>query len=179
MCLILSCVKVRGNKIPAGKGLIVKGSLTGINPFQQQPLESILNDYINLFNESFERVMHSPIRETDFIDIFYQNFFNNSEKVRSKFKNTNMDQQKKILRYSLMDMVDFYTYRNETDYLKKIATLHSQAKHNISPALYELWLEAMMGSLRTCDPLFNEDVEMAWRVVLAPGIAYMKFKYAR
>ena len=84
-----------------------------------------------------------------------------------------------MLRYSLSDIVDFYLHRNETDYLRKIATLHSKSKHNISPALYELWLEAMMKSLKICDPLFDEDVEMAWRVVLAPGVAYMKFQYTR
>ena len=27
------------------------------------------------------------------------------------------------------------------------------------------------------DPKFNEEIELAWRVVLAPGIEYMKYKY--
>ena len=39
------------------------------------------------------------------------------------------------------------------------------------------WLESLIETVQLFDSRFTEEIELAWRVVLAPGIAYMKFKY--
>ena len=45
------------------------------------------------------------------------------------------------------------------------------------PELYEAWLDSLIATARESDPDFDDELELAWRVVLAPGIAYMKFRY--
>ena len=47
----------------------------------------------------------------------------------------------------------------------------------IPPDLYDVWLECLMQTLKEFDPEYSSEVELSWRVVLAPGITYMKFKY--
>lgn len=48
---------------------------------------------------------------------------------------------------------------------------------NIKPYLYHLWFECLIDTVREFDPLFSDDVELAWRLTLSSGITYMKFGY--
>lgn len=50
---------------------------------------------------------------------------------------------------------------------------------DIAPRLYDLWLETLIDTARDFDEQFDEEVELAWRLVLTPGIVYMKFYYDR
>ena len=48
---------------------------------------------------------------------------------------------------------------------------------NIGPHLYDLWLSALVSTVAEYDDQFSQQVEEAWRHVLAPGIEYLKSKY--
>lgn len=50
-------------------------------------------------------------------------------------------------------------------------------KLDIHPELYDLWLECLIETVAEFDDGFRDEVELAWRLVLSPGIVYMKFKY--
>jgi hemoglobin-like flavoprotein len=88
-----------------------------------------------------------------------------------------MGLQKKVLEKSFYRLMVFYATNAADDYLEHIAIRHSKTHLNIAPVLYDLWLESLVETLKTFDPDFNREVELAWRLVLAPGIAYMKFYY--
>ena len=62
-------------------------------------------------------------------------------------------------------------------YLEYIAKRHDRHHLNIEPELYELWLEALIDTVRECDPEFDATVEKTWRSVLRYGIDYMVSHY--
>lgn len=141
-----------------------------------KPVETY-DRYGLIFNDSFERVLGVDSDRDHFFDLFYEIFMNSSEEIRSKFTNTDMAKQKSILRSSLYNMMHFFATKESGTYLKELAEMHNRSNRDIKPEFYDVWLEAMIETIKECDAKFSESVEVAWRVVLAPGITYMKFYY--
>ncbi len=135
------------------------------------------DNYQSIFNESFERVLGIDSDKDHFFDLFYEIFIDSSEKVAAKFENTDMERQKVVVRSSLYHMMHFYAAKESSEYMDQLAESHGKSAKNIEPELYDLWLEAMIETLKECDPQYGRKVELAWRVVLAPGIAFMRFHY--
>ncbi len=89
-----------------------------------------------------------------------------------------MATQKLMLQESLAHMENFFATKGEADGpIEKVSRIHSKAEKNIKPHLYDLWLECLIDTVRDYDSEFNQDVELAWRMVMASGITFMKFKY--
>jgi hypothetical protein len=88
-----------------------------------------------------------------------------------------MPRQKKMLYQSLRHMVDFSVERRASEALRRIAERHSKSQIDIDPGLYDTWLDSLIETAQMFDPRFSEEIELSWRVVLAPGIVYMKFRY--
>ena len=88
-----------------------------------------------------------------------------------------MARQQKMLEESLSYMEDFSITRKAKERLRRIALRHNRTNLDIDPALYEIWLDCVVETVGEFDLEFNDEVELAWRVVLSPGITYMKFKY--
>ena len=130
-----------------------------------------------IFDASYERVLRVETGGRGFFDAFYENFTGASAEVRDKFKHTDMDRQKKMLKKSFYSLVVFYATNNVDDYLIKVAERHNRANIDIRPELYDLWMESLIATVAQYDADFNETVELAWRLVLSTGITYMKFKY--
>jgi hemoglobin-like flavoprotein len=136
-----------------------------------------LTGFDSCFDQSYERVKRIQKNDKSFFDAFYENFINASPIVADHFRNTDMNQQKKMLEKSFYSLFIFYATNNANDYLEKIAERHSKSHANVSPQLYDLWLECLIKTVADYDPLFDADIELSWRVVLSSGITYMKFKY--
>lgn len=136
-----------------------------------------LTGFDSFFDQSYERVKRARKNDKSFFDAFYEHFTKASPVVANHFRNTDMAQQKKMLEKSFYSLFIFYATNNANNYLEKIANRHSKSQANISPELYDLWLECLIKTVSEYDPLFNEDIELSWRVVLSSGITYMKFKY--
>lgn len=130
-----------------------------------------------LFNDSLERIRHTKIEGRDFFDAFYDDFIGRSPTVREKFKQTDMKFQKQMLQQSLFYLVTFVATKTSEAPLERVARVHSRSERDIAPELYDVWMDSIVATLRTHDPNFDDDTELAWRVVLAPGIAFMKFRY--
>lgn len=62
-------------------------------------------------------------------------------------------------------------------YLEYIARLHDRHHFNIEPDLYDLWLEALIDTVREFDNEFDAEIERAWRSVMSYGIEYMTSRY--
>jgi len=138
-----------------------------------------LTGFDSYFDQSYERIKRVKKNDKSFFDAFYENFTSASPVVADHFRNTDMTQQKKMLEKSFYSLFIFYATNNANDYLEKIAKHHSKAHANVAPELYDLWLECLIKTVAEYDPLFDENTELSWRVVLSSGITYMKFKYDR
>ena len=136
-----------------------------------------LTGYDSYFDQSYERVKRIKKNGQSFFDAFYDNFCAASPEVAEHFRHTDMGKQKKMLEKSFYSLFIFYATNNANDYLRKIAEQHSKTGHNISPELYDVWLESLIKTVAEYDPQFDMEVELSWRVVLSAGITYMKFKY--
>ncbi len=134
-------------------------------------------DYLQLFVDSYKRVLVSDRRDEYFFEAFYRLFISRSPQAAEKFKDTNMRRQQEMLHTSIDHMIYFSTDRRATENLVRVVAVHSRAGIDIEPGLYDGWLDALLEAVRLIDPDYDDDIDLAWRVVLAPGVTYMKRKY--
>lgn len=130
-----------------------------------------------VFDLSYERSVIKVIDGRDFFEAFYDKFLVTSDEVSQKFRSTDMERQKAMLKKSFYSLLTFYASNNVDQYLEKIALHHSRSQLNICPELYDLWLEALVENVREYDSGYGPRTELAWRLIMAPGITYMKFHY--
>jgi hemoglobin-like flavoprotein len=133
-----------------------------------------MKDYIELFTESYKRVLEFKDEQKKFLDRFYELFFTRSPEIARLFRNTNMSAQKTMLQDSLFYMKEFFISKKDNEYLRRVAKVHSQSGHDIPAEFYDVWLDTLIETVKEYDSQFNEDVELAWRIALSPGITYMK-----
>ena len=136
-----------------------------------------MKDYLEIFNDSYEIVLGQSSDRERFFSDFYIDFLNRSDDISSKFADTDLDAQAKMLKKSLFYMVNFFVNKKSSDYLEEIAHLHSATRRDINPLLYDDWIESLMHTVATHHPHFNADIDLAWRIVMAPGIAFMRYHY--
>ncbi len=136
-----------------------------------------------LFNNSYERVSDwqssaaVSARSNEFFFRFYEIFTAKSPEVAAAFRNTDMTRQVRMLRQSIVYLVNFYATHNADDFLRRIARRHARSDLDIAPYLYDLWLEALLEAVAEFDPRFSDETAEAWRMVLRPGIEFMKSWY--
>jgi len=133
-------------------------------------------DYEQIFDQSFERCLNCK-QPVPFFRSFYSRYLLADPRVAQAFHNTEMAKQETMLEKSFYRLLMFYTTNCTDDYIEHIAVRHNCQHLNISPELYDLWLTALLETVPEFDPLFDDNIELAWRLVLSPGITYMKFKY--
>ncbi len=134
-------------------------------------------DFEQLFDESYNRALASKVDGKGFMERFYERFINASPVVREKFKKTDMHLQQQMLETSIHYLAYLFSSTQVTQHIEQIARIHSRVDHDIPVDLYDLWLDELIETLREFDSEFDDDIELSWRLTLARGIAYMKFKY--
>lgn len=132
-----------------------------------------------LFDHSLERVLARQRDGKAFFEAFYDAFIAASPEVAEKFRNTDMERQRTMLRKSFYHLLSFYASNDADYYLHRVAISHNHRHYNIRPHLYDLWLETLIATLWRFDVRCDEATELAWRLIMAPGIVYMKFHYER
>lgn len=133
-----------------------------------------------LFNDSYERIVNWELpasSQDNFFSSFYDRFIASSPAVKEAFRNTDMERQARMLRQSIVFLINFYATGNADDFLKRIADRHAKQDLDIRPELYDLWLESLLATVREYDPKCDDETEDAWRKVLTVGIDYMKAAY--
>ena len=128
---------------------------------------------VELFNDSLERCSGRP----DFLRHFYALFLASSEVVAKKFEHTDLRKQARMLKTSLYIMMLAGGGSERIVHLERLARLHSRAELDIKPELYDLCLDRLVQAVREFDPMFDREIELAWRRVLEPGIEFMKSRY--
>jgi hypothetical protein len=134
------------------------------------------NELARNFNDSYERVLNTPAKSGEFFSAFYVLLIGTSAEAASKFRDTDMKKQVRMLHTSVSMLLAFYT-DDQDDYLGKLAERHSKQGADISPGLYTVWLDCLVETVRRFDVKFNDDVETAWRSVFSKGIEFMTARY--
>lgn len=133
-------------------------------------------EYVRIFSNSLGR-MESSGPENELVSHFYEKFTQSSPEIEEKFANSDIERQKEMLRDSFNHVLTFSTQRQSGEELERIAGRHSKADLDIAPRLYEAWLDSLIAAVQELDPEFNSTVETAWRIVMAPGVEFMKGHY--
>lgn len=129
-----------------------------------------------LFEDSFHRVCLNQDKSAEFFTQFYHNFVDHNPAIKEKFVNTDMAVQQDMLKMSFIYLIDFFQFFEENQRLKDLASVHSKMDRDITGEMYDTWLEALLVTLKQVLPDVDDNTTLAWRVMLAPGIAYMKHK---
>ena len=138
-----------------------------------------MKTYVDIFQRSLARAIGQGEYNHEFISRFYEIFLGRSDDIAELFHGTDMVAQRQMLHDSLVLLVDFFSSREVNPALDRIARVHARSGRDIRPELYDLWLDSLIEALSQFDPDFDAEVELSWRLVLAPGISYMKFMHNR
>ncbi|MGD8568337.1 MAG: globin [Gammaproteobacteria bacterium] len=141
-----------------------------------QPLSHMT--YEEIFDQSYERVKDRIINGRVFFQAFYDNFLAVSPEVERSFAATDMDRQVKMMEKSFYGLFIFHATQNANDYLETVAHRHSHADLNIGHHLFDLWLDALIETVKDYDPHFNDEIALSWRIILSPGVTYMKHRHS-
>ena len=131
-----------------------------------------------VFNDSYERVLNAPGKSGEFFSAFYALFIANSPEAASKFRNTDMEKQVRMLKKSVAILCIYYgTGCQDDDDLQKLAERHSKRGVDIPPRLYSVWLDSLIETVHLFDLRFNDNVATAWRELFSKGIEFMTSRY--
>ena len=126
-------------------------------------------NYNRLFDDSYTRV---HVNFDEFMAELYKSFSISSEEIKQLFSNTDMDRQKNVLKKSFEHLLKFHYSNNSTEELVRLAHLHRDM--GVTDDMYTNWMESLLEAVRLVDYECNDEIELSWRLVLAPGIEFMK-----
>ena len=136
-----------------------------------------MTDYRNVFEQSYWRAIRNVVEGQNFYDAFYERLVGSSDDIRVRFAATDMEFQAKLLNEAIIHLSRFSEHLHSDTYLESVAEHHNINQLDVEPALYAVWLDSMVDTVRAYDRHFDVQTEIAWRVVLSPGLEFMKAHY--
>ena len=128
--------------------------------------------YRKLFNNSFQRAIAPDSHK--FYERFFERLIAAHPEIAELFATTDMVRQREVFMQSMTYVMSFAATLKPSEEMKKIAKKHGKNKLNIPKDYYDIWLDCMIETVREFDPKFDDHIETSWRVMLVPGIEYMK-----
>ena len=128
--------------------------------------------YRKHFNNSFQRAISPDARS--FYRRFYEILISADPRIKDLFAKTDMDRQITMLMQSMTHIMTFSATLEPSDEIEKIAVAHGKNQLNITAEVYDIWFDSMIKTVEEIDPKFEGHIETSWRVLMAPGIEYMK-----
>ncbi len=114
-----------------------------------------------------------------FFDDFYAAFLASSPQIAAKFAHTDMANQKQLLRAGIGFMIMYYDDAMIGRIkVEQLGRSHSQARMDIKPQWYDLWLSALLATIARHDKQYSPALEQAWRNVMGKGIEAIRKQYA-
>ena len=130
-------------------------------------------NYLELFNESYARIVLDPQRVERLVAVFYDRFLARSARIRELFSGSDMEAQRVMLRRGLLTVGTFVTTGlRATAQMRRLAQVHQEL--GLTQADYLEWTDALIDALAEVDPPLRPEVADAWRVALAPAIQFMQ-----
>jgi truncated hemoglobin YjbI len=131
-----------------------------------------VKNYRKLFNNSFQRAIAPDSNR--FYKRFYESLISSDPQLASIFSNTDIERQIEMLKQSMTYVMSFSATLEPTAEMENLARMHGSGKLDIPVKYFEIWLDCMLVTVEEFDPKFDGYIETSWRVMMAPGIAYMK-----
>lgn len=129
---------------------------------------------IDVVQKSYGRCLSSG----DMLQTFYDYFLSSSPVVAEKFKNTDFDNQKKLLKHGINLMIMFAagTFAGNSG-LKRLQHSHSRHNLDIKPEFYGLWKQCLIRAVQKHDYKVDSEITKAWDEVLGKGIKFITAGY--
>jgi hemoglobin-like flavoprotein len=127
------------------------------------------------FENSYARVFGHGIGMNENADVFFARFYEHflaTPEVAEMFADTDLPQQQLMLKKSVLHLVTYYAAGTLTPDLQRLAERHQQLE--VAPELLDVWMRALLATLREFDSEVCEVTELAWCWAMAPGLAYMR-----
>ena len=94
------------------------------------------------------------------------------------FARTDFERQHKLLRHAFGLLLNFPKQPpREPTILARVTERHSRRDLGVDPSLYAPFIDALIDTVRHCDPDFTPALEDAWRKTVRKGVEYMQAKY--
>ena len=94
------------------------------------------------------------------------------------FAKTDFDRQRRLLRHAFGLLLSFPAQPDgEPTILSRVAERHSRRDLDVDPALYPLFIDSLIDTVKQYDREFTPAVERAWRTAVARGVEYMQSKH--
>jgi hemoglobin-like flavoprotein len=128
-----------------------------------------------------KRVHESYIRAggKSFVTAFYVRLMEASEEIQKKFEHIDMDAQADILAHSIVMSFLFVdkSQNAATRCLNNVQESHNRHNLDISPKLYDIWLECMIETVSVCDPHATEELLSDWHAVMSVAVNHIRDGY--
>jgi len=121
---------------------------------------------------SYTRCLRAP----EFFSRFYERLLASDPAVPVMFAQTEFPRQHKLLQHGLGLLLSYASKPDEA-LLERLAARHSAGGIDVPPPMYDLFLASLLATVREFDPRFDDDVEVAWREALSPGVTFMQSRY--
>jgi hemoglobin-like flavoprotein len=109
-----------------------------------------------------------------FFDRFYEIFLGSHSAIKPMFAKTNFSKQKTLLREGVSMMLLHLEGKTVgTTCLNRLAETHSPRHMNITPQLYQYWIDSLIKTVKECDSECTAELEVEWRRALHTGIHYI------
>ncbi|UXX80544.1 globin [Reichenbachiella carrageenanivorans] len=134
----------------------------------------LTEEQLNQLKLSYGRCTVSP----KFFDDFYQIFFASSPAIQERFKNTDMEAQKALLRHGLSHLIKFAVGSHAAELkVNRLAESHDRTHMDIPAWMYEKWIESLIKAISIHDKKINDRLIDQWNQTMQVGINYMIAKY--
>jgi hemoglobin-like flavoprotein len=122
------------------------------------------------FLDSYQRCRIDTEFMTDFLTIFCDA----NPRFLERFGGVDVEKQARMLKASLVLIQNASTTTSIREAIRKLATKHKEMRLDVSENELDMWVDSLLATVAVHDPLYDEDIELAWRNVLALGIEIMK-----
>ena len=114
-----------------------------------------------------------------FVTAFYVRLMEASEDIRKKFEHIDMDAQAEILAHAIV-MSFLFVDKNQKSAarcLNNVRESHNRHNLDISPELYDVWLECMIETVAVCDPQSTKTLLADWHTVMTVAVEHIREGY--
>jgi hemoglobin-like flavoprotein len=129
--------------------------------------------YRDLFEASLNRVLPENDKKR-FFHSFYSAFLHMSPETEQHFAQRPGEEGQQMIFKCFFAMLAVDGALFVPDFLERLAREQSQAGLRLPPRFFAYWREAMLRTVRTHDPLCDEEILTAWAMAIAPGLEYLR-----
>ena len=114
----------------------------------------------------------------DLIQKFYERFLLSDPRLPFMFDKTDFSEQRELLSHSI-NLAILFAGGSDTgkEGLLKVRKSHSKKELNIPPAMYSLWINSFLETVKEMDEQLDEKVLSEWKEVLNVAVDFIKSGY--